>query len=106
VNGPIKLAVPLLAALAIAACSSGGNSSMPGVTGAGGGPTTQSIRPLDHIPQWQAKGLARAACPQVIGRPVCLALVDRAASGPDVVGWAPAFKLVTTQPPRVFRQPE
>ncbi len=90
-NRPIKLAVPLLAALAIAACSSGGSSSMPGVTGSGGGLTTQSIRPLNHIPQWQAKGLARAACPQVIGRPVCLALVDsKPQVGPDVIGWAPA----------------
>ena len=26
-------------------------------------------------PQWQAKGLARVACPQVIGQPTCLALI-------------------------------
>ena len=90
-NGPIKLAVPLLAALAIAACSSGGSSSMPGVTGAGGGLTTQSIRPLNHIPEWQAKGLAKPACPQVIGRPTCLALIDtKPQAGPNVAGLAPA----------------
>ncbi|HEX3458851.1 MAG TPA: S8 family serine peptidase [Candidatus Baltobacteraceae bacterium] len=93
-NGPIKLAVPLLAALAIAACSSGSNSSVPGMsgtTGTGGGFSSLPGRPLNHIPQWQAQHLAKPACPQVIGRPTCLALVEsKGRFGPDVAGWAPA----------------
>jgi len=70
VNGPIKLAVPLLAALAIAACSSGGNSSVPAAGPAGSGLGYSRI-----MPDWQAKGLAHPACgtPR-FGEATCLAL--------------------------------
>ncbi|MBV8498208.1 MAG: S8 family serine peptidase [Candidatus Eremiobacteraeota bacterium] len=65
----MKLAAPLVAALAIAACSSGGSSSIPRAD------TSQTVGSASRqIPEWQAKGLARAVCPQVVGRPSCYAL--------------------------------
>ncbi len=67
-NGTIKLVAPLVAALAIAACSSGNSSNVP----AAGSQTVGS--PSSRIPQWQARHLARATCPQVVGKPSCFAL--------------------------------
>src|SRR6202021_1221907 len=55
VKVPLKLVAPLVAALAIAACNAGGNSTMPGATGQMGAQAA-------HIPQWQANHTARAAC--------------------------------------------
>jgi subtilase family serine protease len=87
VNGTIKLVVPVVAALAIAACS-GGSTGMPGTSG-------QSIsqsKSHSGMPQWQARGLARAVCPMVVGQPTCLALTQKgiqpACSGASC-GWAP-----------------
>jgi subtilase family serine protease len=90
VNGTIKLVAPLVAALAMAACS-GGTSNMPGTTGMTG--SGQSVVSHSHpMPQWKAQGLAHAACPQVVGVPTCLALIsDRvspACTGSSC-GWAP-----------------
>jgi len=75
VNATIRLAAPLIAALAIAACSGNGtSSSVP----TGSGPTTLGQASVGHaIPQWQAKGLAHAVCPAVVGRPTCLALTKK-----------------------------
>ncbi len=67
-NGTMKLVAPLVAALAIAACSSGNSSNVP----TGGSQTVGS--PSTRIPQWQARHLARATCPQVVGKPSCFAL--------------------------------
>jgi hypothetical protein len=93
VKGTIKLLAPLVAALAIAACS-GGSSSMPGVTGVTSPSTGQSIvAQLRHgIPDWMAKGQAQAVCPQVVSKPTCLALVTTNIGGlrPPVSGWGPA----------------
>jgi subtilase family serine protease len=88
VNGPIKLVAPLLAALAIAACNAGGSSNMP----AAPGQSTAQTHTQSGMPEWQAKGLARPACPQVVGKPTCLALVQNATPGmaPDVSGWTPS----------------
>ncbi len=66
-NGTIKLVAPLVAALAIAACSSGSSSNVPAAGSQTGSPSTR-------IPQWQAQHLARATCPQVVGKPSCFAL--------------------------------
>ncbi len=66
-NGTIKLVAPLVAALAIAACSSGSSSSVPTAGSPMGSSSTR-------IPQWQAKHLARMTCPQVVGKPSCQAL--------------------------------
>ncbi|MBV8067241.1 MAG: peptidase S8 [Candidatus Eremiobacteraeota bacterium] len=88
-NGPLRLAVPLLAALAIAACS-GGSSGVPSAGG-------QSVAPqagvqLHPIADWQIKNQARAICPQVVGQPTCLALTTkgiRPACTGSQCGWAP-----------------
>jgi len=70
VNGSLKLIAPLLAALAIAACSTGGTSSVP----ASAGVSQAASGGFNQIPQWAAQHQARAVCPQVIGKPTCLAL--------------------------------
>jgi hypothetical protein len=61
-----------VAVLAIAACSSSGSSSVPAAGGTS--PIGQSAF-TRHVPEWQAKNLARTACPQVVGKPTCLALI-------------------------------
>ena len=74
-NFPVKLAAPLIAALAVTACNAGGSSNVPAT--AGNLPAVQSDwSGFRHVPQWAAKHQARAACPQVAG-PVasCLALI-------------------------------
>jgi hypothetical protein len=86
---PLKIVAPLIAALAIAACSSGGSSSVPAA-----GSTGQSALTHAHgvVPDWLARGQARPVCPQVTGRPTCLALSERgiqpACTG-ATCGWAP-----------------
>jgi len=85
----LKLVAPLVAALAVAACSSGASSNVPA-----GGTSGQSALTNAHgvVPEWLAKHEARAVCPQVTGRPTCLALSERgiqpACSGSQC-GWAP-----------------
>lgn len=69
-NGSLKLVAPLVAALAIAACNSGGSSNMPAASGVSqGAPLTYKV-----VPEWMTKHEAKAMCPQVTGRPTCLAL--------------------------------
>ncbi len=76
-NGTIKFVAPLVAALAIAACSSGGSSNVP----ASGASTVGSAS--TRVPEWQAKHLARTTCPQVVGKPTCFALeVTRGGGAP------------------------
>jgi subtilase family serine protease len=61
---------PLLAALAIAACNAGGTSNVPAASGlTPGAPLTYTV-----TPEWMLKHQAKAACPQVVGQPTCLAL--------------------------------
>ena len=67
-NGTIKLVAPLVAALAIAACSTGGSSNVPTAGSQTAGSATT------RMPEWQAQHLARYACPQVAGKPSCLVL--------------------------------
>jgi subtilase family serine protease len=58
------------AAILLAGCASQqGNITPAGASAAG----PQSIA-RTYVPQWQARHLARAACPQVIGKPTCFAL--------------------------------
>jgi hypothetical protein len=106
VNGTFKLAVPLVAALALAACN-GGSSSVPTSTGMTGTPGQSVFTQLRHpAPDWQTKHQAHAVCPQVIGKPTCLALkVDKGIQPACVgasCGWAPLdlqtrYKLPITQ---------
>ena len=85
-NATYKLAVPLLAALAMAACNAGGSSGVPGTTGT----STTQTQSRSHVPEWQAKGLAKPACPQVTGKATCLALIQsKSGISPDVAGWQP-----------------
>jgi len=72
-----KLLVPLAAALAIAACSAGGSSNMPGSGG-----SSQTGSAITHVPQWQAKHLARAVCPQAVGKPICQVLLVHTGANP------------------------
>ncbi len=98
-NAPVKLVVPLLATLAFAACNAGGSSNLPGSPG-------QSIsQGHSVVPEWQAKHLARRACPDVPpGYARCDALIINGGNkiGPDYPGWKPAdfqarYKLPITQ---------
>jgi subtilase family serine protease len=83
VNGTIKLVVPLVATLAIAACN-GGSAGIPGTSGA------TTLQSQSHrVPDWQAKGYV-PACPQVVGKPTCLAILQsKSGVSPAVAGWAP-----------------
>jgi hypothetical protein len=52
-----------------------------------------NIAPRSHqnIPKWQAQHLARAACPLIVGRPTCLALILQSnAKASAVIGWKPS----------------
>ncbi len=82
-NGTIKLVVPLVATLAIAACN-GGSAGIPGTSGA------TTLQSQSHrVPDWQAKGY-QPACPQVVGKPTCLAIIQsKSGVSPAVAGWAP-----------------
>lgn len=76
-----KFILPLAAALAIASCGSGG-TALPLSSGAPSG---------SYVPQWQARHLARAACPAArAGEGQCAALIGYARFRPDVIGWKPA----------------
>ncbi len=92
-NASFKLLVPLAATLAIVACNSGGSSNMPASAGTStsNGTSSQVHFPLHGpTPSWIAKGLAKAACPQVTGKPTCLALIQsKSGINPMVAGWAP-----------------
>ncbi len=85
-NATYKLAMPLLAALAMTACNAGGSSGVPGTSGT----STTQTQSRSQLPQWQAQGLAKPACPQVSGKATCLALIEsKSGISPDVAGWAP-----------------
>ena len=71
-NGTFKLVAPLIAALTIAACN-GGSSNVP----ASPGQSTAQSRSHSAMPEWQAKGQARAVCPQLSGKPECMALSEK-----------------------------
>ncbi len=84
-NGTIKLVAPLVAALAIAACS--GGSSMPTTAGL---PGTSQSGAGHFVPEWKAKNLAHQVCPNEGPRfGECMVLFARSNVSPDVAGWAP-----------------
>jgi subtilase family serine protease len=85
VNGSIKLLAPLAAALVLAACNAGA-SSVPGASN----PGVSQMQFHSGMPDWMARGTAKAACPQVVGKPTCLALIEsKSGISPTVAGWAP-----------------
>ena len=72
--------------MVLAGC--GGSQPPVGESGA----TPQSAVATHTAPEWQAKGLARAVCPQVVGKPTCLVLTTkgiRPACVAQKCGWAP-----------------
>lgn len=88
---PLKLVAPLVAALAIAACNAGGNSSLPGASGQMGAQAA-------HIPHWQATHSAYAACVgSRIGQAQCDVLiatgVQRNGAGLSAANLEDAYKL-------------
>lgn len=80
----LRATAPILALLATACSGAFSNvaSSVPPSAGA------------LAMPQWAVKGLARAVCPVVVGKPTCLALIQIKGVSPNCVGaecgWAPA----------------
>jgi subtilase family serine protease len=84
VKGPLKLVAPFVAALAVAACSAGGSSTMPVSGGAIG---AQAM----HIPMWQATHSARAACGgSRIGQAQCDVLIENGGAHSLYAGWSAA----------------
>lgn len=80
-KGPLKLLAPLVAALAVAACSTGGSSNMPAASGGAGAPAA-------HIPVWQAMNLARPACSgSRIGQAQCDVLIENRPVSHNISGW-------------------
>ena len=72
--------IPIAVAFAVAGC---GSSAPP--------TNVQAIAPARYVPQWQARHLARAACPQArAGEAECAALIGYQRIGRDVTGWKPA----------------
>ncbi|HEX4014120.1 MAG TPA: hypothetical protein VHX17_09585 [Candidatus Cybelea sp.] len=69
-NRSFKIMAPIVAALAISACSAGGSSNMPST--AGGSQAASVVNRI--VPQWQRMHQARTECPAVVGKPTCLAL--------------------------------
>ncbi|HYL26989.1 MAG TPA: peptidase S8 [Candidatus Nitrosotalea sp.] len=85
-NGSLKLLAPLTAALVVAACNAGGTSNVPQVT-----QNSARSHARATMPEWEAMGLAKPACPMVPGKPACLALIEsRSGISPNVAGWAPS----------------
>jgi hypothetical protein len=70
-NRKFSLMLSVATAMLIAGCNAGGNSSVPAATG-----VSQSTQvPYHVIPQWLREHQAKAVCPQVVGKPSCLALL-------------------------------
>jgi hypothetical protein len=83
----VKVVTPAIVTLVLTACTANGMSSVP--VGAAANSLQRSHR---VVPEWQAKGLATPACPQIAGKPACLALVESKATrgGSAPSGWTPA----------------
>jgi len=86
VKSQLRFFLPMLAVLGVAACSAGGTSNVPS------SPSQSSVstRPM---PQWQAKHLARRACPDTpLGYMHCDVLIEsETGAGSDLVaGLTPA----------------
>jgi subtilase family serine protease len=94
VKVPFKVVAPLVAALAIAACNGGGNSSVPGAPGQVG---AQAV----HIPHWQATHSAVPACAgSRIGQAQCDVLITTGVhpntAGLSAANLEDAYKLPST----------
>jgi subtilase family serine protease len=89
ISGFTRYAVTSCAAAAmLAGC--GGSPPPIGAPGA-----TPQNRISNAVPQWQAQHLARAVCPQTVGKPVCQVLLEHTGANPECspstsCGWTPA----------------
>lgn len=95
-NGTLKLAAPLVLAVAVSACNAGGSTSLP----MGG----QSAATGNMMPDWQLTNSAHRACdgPRTGGQMQCDALILNRVINPMVNGWAPkdfqaAYKLPSSK---------
>jgi subtilase family serine protease len=78
--GSVKLVVPVVAAIALAACNAGG-VSLPGTIG-------ESTVEAHAVPQWQAQHLAHRACPDVPrGQVQCELLILNRSPQDKEPGW-------------------
>jgi subtilase family serine protease len=78
----LKSAVPLLAALAVAACNAGGTSSLPA--------NGQSNVAMHSPPHWLVAHTAKPACAgSRVGQAQCDVLIEKGIH-PNVSGWTPA----------------
>jgi hypothetical protein len=84
VNGTLKLAAPLVLAVAVSACNAGGSTSLPVAGG-------QSAAMGATVPQWQQTQSAYRACGglRIGGQMQCDALILNRGFGPMVNGWGP-----------------
>jgi hypothetical protein len=87
----LNLARYALSACAAAAIVSGCGGSQPL---AGPAMMPQQARSAPHtVPEWKARGQARSACPEVVGKPTCFALIKTKGASPACIGsscgWAP-----------------
>ncbi len=81
VNGFWKPAIPLLLAVALAACNASGSPAMPATA-------AQSLR--RPVPQWEASGAARRACTDARpGFAECDTLIVNRKSDSGPAGWTP-----------------
>jgi subtilase family serine protease len=85
-KGSLKLLAPLVAVLAITACNAGGTSNMP----AGSGISQAPAASHKVAPQWLRMHQAKATCPQVTGKPTCLALQVLAKDGISPLACSPS----------------
>lgn len=82
----VKLAAWVLGSLSITACNSGGSLSLPGTANT----SVTQWRSRVSAPEWELKGLAKPACPQITGHPRCLVLLESKSNlRADVAGWKP-----------------
>jgi subtilase family serine protease len=84
-GGVVRLAAPLVAALAIAGCSATGSSNVPATVGQLVAQTRSH-----RIPLWKAEGIATAVCPNVVGKPACFALTVNTGRLIRPSGWTPS----------------
>ena len=80
---PLKLVAPLVAALAVAACSAGGYPACRCAAGPMGAQVAH------HIPQWQTNHSAAPACGgSRIGQAQCDVLIENGGAHSMYAGWS------------------
>lgn len=82
---PLRLVASFVMGQAVAACN-GGAFNVPGTPAQATSPAMRRA----IVPEWELTGRAKPACPQVVGQPTCLAIIQSTGSvSPAVAGWEP-----------------